>query len=343
VMSRSRTAYTLDPSPPKTGVTVVEADVVGVSPDGYTISVRTRDGRSLDLQYLSPAAALGKDTDSFAGAGYSYTPEEGSIAIVVTTSYGESYIKGFVQKRSSSGYRGLREARRQGDQTIRSRNGGFLDVLASALVRMGASALAQVVANPGDDSVRTICQNYMVSTGLGDLTWLLDYETRKGALRILSRSSLEEGAPSAHLALGDNPSGNLVEIGTSSGKNSSFAIERAGNVRVDSDKDVTMMAPKGKLRQQGKKIYLNTSGSAKPRNSFRSNFFEVPTAAVQPGAPASILKFPKPKVMPTALPIPDPKKVLKPTQFIKVSTPLTPVKDTLARVEASKASLPRLS
>ncbi len=324
-------------------VTTVDADVIRVSPDGYTVSVETRDGRSLDLQYMSPAAALGKDTDSFAGAGYTYAPEEGSIAIVVTDSFGESYIKGFKQPLSLTGFQGRREARRPGDQTLRSRNGGFVDVLASALTRMGASDLAQLIANPGDDSMRTIAQNFIVSTGLGNLLWLIDEETNKGGFRVRTQSSSDEGSPAAALVLGDNPSGNLVELSTSSGKNSSFAIERAGNVRVDSDKDATIMAPKGKLRQQGKKIYLNTGGAAKPRNSFRSNFFEVPTASVQPGEPASIGKFPKPTPMPTSLPPQATKRPLRETQFVKVSTPLKTIEDAPAGSGASGPELPRLT
>ena len=302
-------------APPQFAVAVEEAEVLSVSDDGYRVTVRTRSGRKLDTQILMSLLSLGRDTDAFQGAGATVVPEEGSIAAVITTSYGEHYTFGFAQPYSSTQeYQGNREPRRQGDMTLRSRNGAFVDVLASGFSRQGASDIAQTAYNPEDDSVRHVANKYSISTGMGNLLWEVDDQTGKGAFRVLSRAGTDEGAPEARMVLGDSPSGNLVELSTSSGKNSSFAIERAGNVRVDSDKDATILASSGKIRQQANKIYLN-SGAAKARKTFNGNFFELSSAPVQPGEPASLFKFPTYKPPPTALPPQAPKKVLNPTQF----------------------------
>jgi hypothetical protein len=320
-----------------------EAEVVAVSSDGYRVTVRTRSGKKLDTQILANLAALGADTDTFAGAGITVCPEVGSIAAVISTSYGEHYTFGFVQPYTNSqGYQGNREQRRQGDMTLRSKNGSFLDVLSSGMARAGASDIAQTTYSPEDDSVRNIAQNFFVRTGLGSLEWTVDEDTRKGSYRVQSQAGLEEGAPSATLALGDSTSGNLAELSTSSGGASSFAIERAGNVRVDSDKDTTVLAS-GKIRQEAKKIFMN-SGTAKLRQAFQGNFFQLPTASILPGQPAPMFKFPTQLSLRTSLPTPDPKRLLQLPQISRLVPTLPTVPDVseAGRGLLSNVTLPTL-
>lgn len=335
-------SFSHNPEPTKLPLSLVEAEVEAVSDDGYTVTVRTRDGKRLRAQVVQPALAIGRDTDIFGGAGFSHAPEEGSMALVETTSFGEYYVRGFVHPLATNGYQGRRESIKPGDMVLRSRRGAFVDVLASGLLRAGTGSQAQTVHNPIDGSIRSIAQNFAVSTAIGNLLWLLDAATGRGAFRVLSRTSVDSGSPAASLSLGDNPSGNLVELRTSSGKDSGFAIDRAGNVRVDSSKDITAFASNdGVVRIQGKKIYLN-SGAAKGLQSFNNNFYETPTTAVTPGDPVALAKFPAMSEFPVSLPSPATKRALNPPQLTQPHTPLTPVAEPTQGSVLSGSPLPKL-
>ena len=342
-MAGRRDNFSLNPSPAGTAVRVVDGVVDSVADDGVTVTVRTRDGRKIVVQGLSPAGSLGKTFDSTKGAGYTFGPERGSLALVLTSSYGESYLLGYTQPVALDSFQGNRQPVQPGDQRLSSRGGGFVEVLASALTRIGASELAQIVADPLEDTVKVLCQNFGISAGLGDISWVLDKDTKKGALELTSRSGTDEGSPAASLILGNSQSGSVAELRTSSGKESSVSLDRVGNARIDAAKDVSVSTSAGNVRLQGSKVFIN-SGSVRGIGSFKGNFARLPSVPVIPGAPPSLAKFPALKAMPTSLPIPDPKKILNSVAGKLPVPPLKPVKDALSAVQkvASKP-LPKLS
>jgi hypothetical protein len=324
----------------KTFVQVVEADVFSVSEDGYTATVKLRDGQLLDVQVASPQLTVGTDTDEgLYGAGMNTCPVEGSPCLVLTSSYGQPYLLAYIYPFTATGYQGNRPVIKQGDIKLNTRAGCFLDILASGIAQIGATDIAKTVYLPEDDSVRTIAKNFLVSTGLGDMSWSVDDKTRKGSFRIQARSGTAEDAPAGTLSLGDNPGGNLVELRTTSGGGASFAIDQKGNVRTDAGKDSTCNAPSGVIRQDARKIYLNSGASFAPnplggaplggpvgsfKPPFPNNFFQLPAVPLPPGSPSAIFQFPKPGTIPTSLGLPDPKRILDQAQSVIPSVPLPP-------------------
>jgi hypothetical protein len=311
---------------PKSFVEVVEADVLSVSEDGYTISVRTNDGRPLDVQVASPIFTIGKNTDEgLFGQGMNVCPTEGSPCLVLISSYGQAYLLAFIHPYTSTGYQGNRPPIKQGDIKLNTRSGSFLDILASGIAQIGATDIAKTVYLPQDNSARTIALNYLVSTGLGEMNWRLDEKTRKGSFNLVARSGTPEDSPAGILSLGDNAGGSLVELRTSSGKEASFSIDQKGNVRTDAGKDATCSATSGVIRQDARKIFLNSGASftkgisAVTGKAFGNNFFQLPnpaalslpTPALPPGSPSAIFKFPAKIALPTSLGIPDPKRTLQ--------------------------------
>jgi len=329
------------PGPPTSAVSIVEGEVTGVSGDGYTATVQLRDGRRPTVQVASPQLTIGSHTDTGGyGAGMNLGPVAGSPCLVLTTSMGQSYLFAYYnpygttvtsegstsQPVSKGGYQGNRSPLQQGDMRLNTRAGSFVDILASGIAQIGASDIAKTIYLPKDESARTICKNFLVATGLGNMAWSFDDTTKKGSFRILSRSGSAPDSPSGALSLGDSPNGNLVELFTSSGGKASIAIDQKGNIRGDSNKDITLRAKEGVIRQDARKIYLNSGSSFGPK-AFVSNFYALPALALPPGSPSAIFQFPKPIALPTSLRIPDPKRILSLPKFAvpSISLPKAPL------------------
>ena len=327
-----------DPGPRFGNVTAFEGEVVGVSLDGYSVAVETRDGKRVTAQVGSPLATPGTDTDEgLFGAGIKTSPEEGSMVLVLTSSFGQHYVVHFLQPYTRDGYQGNREPVRPGDIKINTRAGSFLEALSSGLVQVGATDISKTVYLPDGASIKNICQNFLISTGMGDLSWLFDDDTKQGSFRLTSKSGSAEGSPGGILALGDNSGGNLAELRTTNGKDASVVIDNKGNVRSDSSKDITSKAT-GVIRQDARKIFLN-SGASKGLNSFKGNFKQVIPGApdvpglpglpqtpggLTPGLPSAISKFPALAKFPTSLPTPDPKRLLDKAKSFIPPNPLPP-------------------
>jgi len=314
---------------PRSGnVELWEGEVVGVSSDGFTAMVKTRDGKRLPAQLGSPIATLGTITDEgLFGAGFKAGPVDGSEVLVATSSLGQHYILAFIQPRATAGYQGNREPIKPGDICINTRAGSFMDVLSSGVAQIGASDISKTSYLPEDESIRNICQNFLVATGLGTMSWSFDDATKKGSYSVLSRSGSNEDDPAGSMSLGDSPSGNLVELKTTNGGEASIAIDSKGNIRQDSEKDITHRSSQV-IRQDARKIYLN-SGASRGKLKFAGNFHAlspgtllpgVPSAI--PGLPSAIAKFPALGVLRTALPIPDPKQLLNRVRSVIPSNPL---------------------
>lgn len=322
---------------PRTGsLGSFEGEIVEVSPDGYTVVVKTRNGMRVSAQMSSELSTIGADTDEgLFGAGFKVSAVVGSMVLLETSSFGQHYVKKFLYPYTSNGYQGNREAIRSGDIKLNTRAGSFVEVQASGLAQVGATDISKTTYLPDDESIRNICKNWLISSGLGDMAWTFDDDTRQGSFNLTSRSGSDAASPGGSLSLGDNKGGNLVELRSTNGKDASMAIDSKGNLRTDSSKDITSKAT-GVIRQDGRKIYLN-SGASKSASSFGGNFKQVlpklpvspgvPTlpGGLAPGVPSAITRFPVLAQLPTSLPAPDTKRLLSQAKTFIPPNPLPAV------------------
>jgi len=249
------------------------------------------------------------------------------LVLVMRVSLGEWYTIGFISPYDGAPgkFTVLKEQRNPGDVAITSRFGNSVKVLAGGLTDVRASALTGTAYLPDEELIHNTCKNYVVDTMAGSLNWRVDPNNKTGSAVFAVNASLEEGSPQAILSLGHNTSGNLFEASTSRAPSSRFAINRQGVVRVDSAKDINLQAQKGNLRANGRMIYLNSSGSSGVPNPVKFPGNAVQLTKVLPSMPTPAINFPSFKGIPTSLPTPDVKRLLKPPTLKLPTNPLPKV------------------
>lgn len=298
----------------KSPVEVVLARVIGYDPEGFVVRIRTQDERSFDTQLISGVLNVGKDDDLITGAGISAAPEEGSLAIAMRTSLGEWYTLGFVAPYGGVGnrYRVLREKHNQGDISISTRDGNSIKVLAGGRTDVRATSITGTSYLPDSELIHNTCRDFILDTLAGSLNWEIDQKNQTGSAVLAVNASLAKDSPQAILSLGHNTSGNLFEAKVSTAPGSKFSINKQGVVRVDSDKDVDVLASQGNIRIGARMIYLGQSGGSAPTSpaSFAGNSPQV--ADITPSLPTPASNFPEFSPMPVALNAPDAKRVLNP-------------------------------
>jgi len=307
----------------KLPVEVVLARVVGYDPNGFVVRIRTQDERYFDTQLISGLLNVGKDGDLLTGAGISAAPEEGSLAVAMRNSYGEWYTLGFVAPYGGSNnrFKVLRDTLNQGDLSISTRSGNSVKVEASGRTDIRSTALTGTSYQPDSELIHSSCRDFILDTLAGSLSWKTDQKNQTGSAVLAVKSSLAEDSPQAILSLGHNTSGNLFEATVSTSPDSKFAINKQGVVRIDSAKDVDILASSGNIRIGARMVYLGQGGLSSPTLPVSFAGISPQIAAITPSLPTPALNFPKLSPMPTAFKVPDVKRALNLPTFAPPTLP----------------------
>ena len=315
----------LSPSPGHGPVRVVEAAVARTADGGYLVLVNTRSGeRLLPAKVMTMSAAPYRDTDTIRSAGANVNPSEGSLALVLFSSFGEPYIIGFVRPDNGYDRRQGREPLHRGDISLTHPSGSRVEAVSGTATLAGGAA-SRIDAT-SDDLVQIACHDYDAKTAVGGFSQKLDRDTLRGKLVIEGRTGAAAQDPGGRLEMGSNDDDSVVKLSATTGGTSSLSMNREGSVRLQTDKEATTVA-RGDIRMSGKKIYLNCGGTAFTQGPSIGNVVKPSSFTAAPGMPVPKVKLQSMATPPLALPAPDP----------ATSVPsLVPIKSTLAKVEDSE-------
>lgn len=311
----------LSPAPSQGAVRVVEASVARTKDGGYLVLVNTRSGeRLLPAKVATFAASPYRDTDVIRSSGANVSPPEGSLALVLFSSFGEPYIIGFVRPDNGYDSRQGREPLHRGDISLTHASGSRVEAT-SGTATLAGGAMSRIDAT-ADDLVQIACKDFDVKTAVGGISQKLDRDTQRGKMVLEGKSGPADQDPGGKLEMGSNDDDSVVKLSTTTGGSSSLSMNRDGSVRLQTDKEATTIA-RGDIRMSGKKIYLNCGGTTFSQGSSVGSVAKLASFTAQPGMPVPKVKLQSMAQIPLALPPPDP----------ATSVPaLVPVKSTLAKV-----------
>lgn len=310
---------------PKSPVQIFLARVEAYDSTGSVTRVRLQNEKCFDAQVCSGLLNVGRDGDVVTGAGISVGPEVNALCLVARTTNGEWYILGFVAPFDGrpNKFTILKEVRNQGDIALSTRDGNSVKVLAGGQTDIRATAMTATSYMPDTELIHNTCRNFIIDTNVGSLQWVLNRKNQTGSAVFKVNSSLEEESPQAILSMGHNPSGNVFEATVSTSPKSRFVINRQGVVRIESEKDVNIVADekKGNVRVNGRMIYLNSGSSgAVPSSQFPGNAPQVDP--VTPSLPTPSAVFAGFGGIPSSLSSPASKRQLNESTFVEPTTPL---------------------
>lgn len=329
------------------------SEIKDVSKDGYTVSIKTRDGRGpLNAQIITSVFTEGRKDGERKGSGINVAPVKGSLGFFIVSSTGEYYLLGCVSPSDFIDFKGTRDKEiGQGHLSFSTPAGNAVEVYPSGQLEMKGTELSKI--NLAGQQIAQICNHFKVDTGVGRLNWLYDKDTLKGEMNWQVQSEPGDDAPGGGLSLGNIAGGEVARL-SSLQSNASVGISRRGAITASADKEMTLSAT-GVVDITGRIINLNPGagsggiggvpgvpGAGGIPGALKSPLKSLPGADIlskavpEIGSKLPIPKLPKFKLpggFPTSfsqakdmLNLPDiPKLPLNPTQFVEKLNPLPKV------------------
>ncbi len=155
-------------------VRIIQGRIVRVDRVKYAVDVRDEDGgEHSGISWMPPA--MGE-----AGSGDAYLPEVDSLVFLMFTSRSDVpvILGGVASPRAvesgedtGADFRQNRPVLNEGDRLLSSQDGNFIILRRGGVLELGASQTARRFYLPLKSTIQDFAQNYVVTTGGGELAW----------------------------------------------------------------------------------------------------------------------------------------------------------------------------